>query len=282
MTTTLLPITNFAPFVEGLDHPEGVAWGPDGFLYAGGEAGQIYRITPDGSEVKQIGSTGGFILGLALDAQANVYACDLAKGAIMKITQDGQVSKYSDNAEPYAAPNYALFDAHGNLYFSASGGFHQRNGLVLRARPGGQTEVVSSAFSAFPNGLALSPDGSYLYVVLSNESRVARAAIRPDGSLGEPEAVCSMWKTIPDGITFDVEGNLYISCYTPDVIFRCTPAGVVDVLAEDWESVTFATPTNIAFGGAEMKTLFVASLSRWHLTKGVMPIAGARLNYPML
>ena len=31
-------------FGEGLDHPECVAWGCDGYAYAGGEAGQIYRI----------------------------------------------------------------------------------------------------------------------------------------------------------------------------------------------------------------------------------------------
>jgi gluconolactonase len=31
----------FTTLVTGLDHPEGVAWGPDGRVYAGGEAGQI-------------------------------------------------------------------------------------------------------------------------------------------------------------------------------------------------------------------------------------------------
>ncbi|MFN8377451.1 MAG: SMP-30/gluconolactonase/LRE family protein [Anaerolineae bacterium] len=280
--TALLPITNFAPFVEGLDHPEGVAWGPDGFVYAGGEAGQIYKIAPDGSSVTELGSTGGFILGIALDAALNVYACDMGNGAIFRITQSGDVTKYSDYPEAIPAPNYPVFDQQGNLYFSSSGAFRQNNGRLFRARPGGHTEVISTAFTAFPNGLALSPDGRYLYVVLSTDSRVARAEIRADGTLSDPEPVCSVWRTIPDGLAFDEEGNLYIACYTPDVIFRCTPAGVVDVFAEDWESVTFATPTNIAFGGPDLKTLFVASLSRWHLTKGPVPVAGARLNYPAI
>ena len=30
------------------DHPEAVAWGPDGRAYAGGEAGQLYRFGLDG------------------------------------------------------------------------------------------------------------------------------------------------------------------------------------------------------------------------------------------
>ena len=41
---TILPIDHFAQFADGLDHPEGVTAGPDGTLYAGGEAGQIYRV----------------------------------------------------------------------------------------------------------------------------------------------------------------------------------------------------------------------------------------------
>ena len=85
---------------------------------------------------------------------------------------------------------------------------------------------------------------------------------------------------MPDGLAFDVEGNLYISCYTPDVIYRLTRYGELEIVADDWMSVTFATPTNIAFCGPERRTLVVASLSRWHLTKGEMPIAGQRLNYP--
>ena len=39
-------------FLDGLDHPEGVAWGPDGFIYAGGEIGQIYRINIETKDVQ--------------------------------------------------------------------------------------------------------------------------------------------------------------------------------------------------------------------------------------
>ena len=55
-------LDRFLPFAEGLDHPEGVAWGPDGRIYAGGEAGQIYAIEADGT-VEQLASTGGFLYG---------------------------------------------------------------------------------------------------------------------------------------------------------------------------------------------------------------------------
>jgi gluconolactonase len=130
--------------------------------------------------------------------------------------------------------------------------------------------------------MALHPDGSRLFVVLSNVPAVVSLTLGDDGSVGPPQLVVELPRNVPDGLAFDEAGNLYIACYTPDVIYRLSPDSDLAVLAEDWESVIFATPTNIAFAGPDRRTLVVASLSRWHLTKGEMPIAGARLQYPRL
>jgi gluconolactonase len=181
-----------------------------------------------------------------------------------------------------AVPNYPVFTADGTLYVSDSGGWKERSGCLFRIRPGGATEVVGAGLEAFPNGMALHPDGSRLYVVLSNLPGVVSLTLHDDGSVGAPEPVVELPRTVPDGLAFDVEGNLYIACYTPDVIFRLTPSGELAVLAEDWEGVIFATPTNIAFAGPERRTLVVASLSRWHLTRGEMPVPGAPLQYPQV
>ncbi len=280
---SLMRIDDFAPFVHGLDHPEGVTAGPDGTIYAGGEAGQIYRIDLDGS-FEQIASTGGFVLGLCLDGNGAIYACDLAHSAVMRVDPDGTVAPYSGGApdRTMAVPNFPVFDAAGNLYVSDSGGWKEYGGCLFRIRPGGETEIVGEGLEAFPNGMALHPDGNRLYVVLSNLPGVIGLDLHEDGSVGPPRTVVELPRTVPDGLAFDVEGNLYIACYTPDVIYRLTPGGQLAVLAEDWESVTFATPTNIVFAGPGRETLIVASLSRWHLTKGPMPIAGAALQYPRL
>jgi gluconolactonase len=179
-----------------------------------------------------------------------------------------------------AVPNYPVFDAAGNLYVSDSGSAKAQTGCLFRIRPGGETDVIGKGLEAFPNGMALHPDGNRLYVVLSEKPGVVSVELHPDGSVGAPQAMVTLPRTVPDGLAFDIEGNLYISCYTPDVIYRLAPDGDLAIVADDWESVTFATPTNIAFAGPERRTLIVASLSRWHLTKGEMPIAGAPLRYP--
>ena len=46
-----------------LDHSEGIAISADGTIYAGGEAGQVYRISADGQTTTEIARTGGFTLG---------------------------------------------------------------------------------------------------------------------------------------------------------------------------------------------------------------------------
>jgi gluconolactonase len=56
---------------EGLDHPEAVAWGINGRMWAGGEAGQLYAISLEGA-VEEVARTGGFVLGLAVDAEGRV------------------------------------------------------------------------------------------------------------------------------------------------------------------------------------------------------------------
>ncbi len=117
---------------------------------------------------------------------------------------------------------------------------------------------------------------------MSQVPAIVRIAIEADGSAGAIETVVELPHNVPDGVAFDEAGNLYIACYTPDVIYRLTPEGELAVVASDWQGTTLATPTNIAFCGPDRKTLVVASLSRWHLAKAEMPVAGARLNYPKL
>ena len=107
----LINLKHAEAFVEGLDHPEGVALGPDGNIYAGGEAGQVYRIDCATRQVETYADTGGLNLGMALDAAANVYICTADRGAVYKVTPAGAVSRHSAGSEarPMRTPNYPAF-----------------------------------------------------------------------------------------------------------------------------------------------------------------------------
>ena len=130
----------FAQLAEGLDHPEGLAWDPRaGVLYAGGEAGQVYRVSLEG-DVEQVATTGGSLLGLVLDGAGRVYCCDADRGEVVRVDPvSGAVEAYSQL--PMVCPNAACFDDAGNLYVTASGDTKADNGSIVRVAPGGETTV---------------------------------------------------------------------------------------------------------------------------------------------
>jgi gluconolactonase len=286
-TANLLTLTNLG---HPLDHPEAVAWGPDGRVYAGGEAGQLYRMGLADSICEQVAKVeGGFLLGLAHDADGNTYACDDRGPCVHRITPQGAVSVYCNgNAEQrMRVPNYPVFDDAGNLYVSDSGDWGKKNGWIWKIAPNGpgggkQAEIWDRSASGFTNGMCLSADGKALYVVESSPPLISRIEIRPDGSAGKREVVVELPRTVPDGVAFDVNGDLYISLYNPNIIYRYTTKGELITLYDDWEQLMLVAPTNIAFGGADMKTLIIASLCGWSVHTAPMGVAGLKLRYPKI
>lgn len=267
-----------------LDHPEGVAWGPDGKAYAGGEAGQVYRLDLEADTCDTYANTGGFVLGMAHDAAGNVYACDQNLQSVVKVTPQGNVSTYSNGTadQPMRVPNYPVFDAAGNLYVSDSGDWGEGNGFIWRVQPGGQAEIWDRQANGFTNGMCLGPDGASLYVVESTPPLISRIPIQPDGSAGPRSVVVELPRTVPDGVAFDAAGNLYISLYNPNIIYRFDTGGQLTTLYDDWEQLMLIAPTNIAFGGSDLKTLLIANLCGWNLITARVEVAGLPVQYPSL
>ena len=277
-----LVLANVGP---AFDHPEAVAWGPDGHAYAGGEAGQLYRFSLDGKQMEEVARVpGGFLLGLAHDAHGNTYACDDRSACVHRITPDGTVTVYANGneAQRMRVPNYPVFDDTGNLYVSDSGGWGARDGFIWKVAPGGKAEVWDRQANGFTNGMCLSADGRALYVVESSPPLVSRVEINAGGSAGKRTIVIELPRQVPDGIAFDADGDLYISLYNPNIIYRLTGKGELITLYDDWEQLMLVAPTNIAFGGPDMKTLIIASLCGWSVHTAAMPVAGLPLRYPGL
>ena len=277
--------TQVSMFASGLDHSEGIAWGSDGYVYAGGEAGQIYRITLNSGKVTEIANTGGFILGLALDASNNIYACDVSDRSIKKIAPDGYVITYATGTDedPFITPNYPVFDSQGNLYVCDSGDWKQDNGKIFKISPGGISEVWDRRLKEFPNGICISPDEGYLVVAMSlNPPRIAKVLIDRDGNPDKIDTLVEIPGTVPDGVLFDRQGFIYVSCYRPDRIYRLSPLGELEILADDFEGTVISAPTNLAFCGNGLDVLLGTNLGRWHISKYNTDAIGLPLNYPEL
>lgn len=266
---------------ENLDHPEGVAVAPDGTLYAGGEAGQIYRVDPATGAVEQIATTGGFLLGLCADGRGRLYCCDVARREVLRFDPgDGSLQVYSRGSRirGFVNPNWPVFDDGGNLYVTDSGTWKGNDGCIMRIDVSGETTVWSEACRRFPNGCALSADGRFLYVLESTAPALVSISVdRPN----DHEVIAPL-QGVPDGIALDTEGRAYIFYYRPDRIDRISPDGTIETLAEDPEGTILAAPTNGAWLEPERRRLVVGSLGRWHLTECDFGATGIPLRYPDL
>lgn len=279
----LLGLDELETFAQGLDHSEGIAVASDGTIYVGGEAGQLYRVNT-GGEVQEVANTGGFMLGLALDAEGLVYACDLTARCVWRIDPaDGSKTVFSNGTDdrPFVSPNWGCFDAHGNYYVSDSGEWKAANGLIWVVRPGGRAEVWTEESRHFPNGMAVAPDGSRLFVLESTPGALVEFAIDGDGRPGARTVLCELPGAVPDGVAVATDGSLVIACYRPDIIYRWRADLGLQVLAHDPEGTAIAAPTNVAFVGSGLETMVVPNLGRWHLTRFRHPeLAGTPLPRP--
>jgi len=270
-----IPLDRFEVFATGLDHPEGLAFDREGILWAGGEQGQLYRIDRKG-RVKKVASVGGFNLGVTVSPKQDLFLCNLGKHSLIQVTRKGKVLRSWDRAGSYRfrTPNFSVFDSEGNLYFSDSGEWQKNDGYILVLRTNGKIEVFAGPF-AFPNGLSLSADERTLYIVESTDDAITALPIRRDGSAGRPRKFARNLHRVPDGCGFDDKGNLYVTTYASDDIYKVTAAGKVSLLAHDPHGTMIASPTNVAFDGEGY--MYFANLSRWHICRVHTGVKGQRL-----
>jgi sugar lactone lactonase YvrE len=277
-----LALSSLTTLAEGVDHPEGICTTPDGTIYVGGEAGQIYRVGPDGA-VEEVLSTGGFLLGLAADAAGRVYAIDNVRKCVWRVDPERRTKEVwaeGPPGRPFRTPNWGAFDDAGTYYLTDSGGWGTNDGLVWRVRRGGTPEVWSEELRAFPNGLCLSADASRLYVLESYPGALVEVPILPDGSAGARRLLCDLDPAVPDGVAETEDGGFLIACYRPDAVLRWHPDEGLSTFAEDVRGTVLAAPTNIAFVGERLDTAIVPNIGRWHLTRIPLPWSGVPPRYP--
>jgi gluconolactonase len=278
--------SSFRAFATGLNGPEAVVWDAErNVLYAGGRHGEFYRVHLDGT-VEQLLTfgDGSFVLGLALDAAGRIYVCERGNGRLLRVDPDTlEVQTYASGTpqRTLVTPNYLAFAPSGMLYLTDSGTWGRHDGVIYRVRPGGATEIWTDQLSDFPNGIALAPDGSAIFVAESGSSGIFRIPIGKDGDAGTAELIWSRPRTFTDGLAFDADGFLYASMYRPDAIFRVdVTTGRSETVVDDWTAQYLQAPTNVAFAGDSLATLVTANLAGEHLNVLDAPLPAPGLALP--
>ena len=113
---------------------------------------------------------------------------------------------------------------------------------------------------ANPNGAALSPDGKHLYIGVSNykdkkKSGIYRFPVKEDGSVDVTAGKGKKWADVtgPDGIAAAPDGHVYATAGAAVVVLSPEGKKVGEV------KIPKGSGTNLCFGGADGKTLFVTT-----------------------
>lgn len=265
-----MPATEVLVF--GLDHPEGVCWDAErGCVWAGGEAGQVYRVELAERTFAEVARAPGFVLGLALDGRGRLVLCCQATGVH---AWDGD--RFTEIATGLTFANSPAFASDGTLYVSDSGTWRHDDGQVLRIGPDGGVETLSRDRPCFTNGLAVSPDGRHLWLVESSDPRVSRIEL----ATGECETVTRIDGAVLDGLAFTDAGGLLVSCYRPDRIYHLGADGTLEIVADDPQGTILGAPTNVCFAGPALDRVVAANLGRWHLTLLDLGLGGVAPHRP--
>ena len=266
---------------------EGPAWDPKLGLLTSGN-GHIYRLDRDGKSSiyrKKAGSNG-----LLFDRKGRLLACepDFGLRRVTRTEPDGKITVLTDRyqGKRYNQPNDLTVDSHGRIYFSDPQ-YGDRKGMemrdakgrtvegVYRIDPDGTVTRIIGREVERANGVLVSADDRYLYVADNNNNtpggarKLWRFDLRKDGSVDlTSKKLLYDWGTGrgPDGLKQDRKGRLYVAAGLNKPSPPFEPAkdkkGGIYVLSPEGKLLTFLPVptdevTNCAFGGDDLKTLYV-------------------------
>ena len=264
---------------EGLNFPEGPAWGGSGLYFSNCYGGWIGRFANGKVDtfltVREHPLVFSKSNGLAYQNDF-LFACDFGLGAILRCSNTGQVQIYVTgySGHPFNRPNDLCFDASGNLYFTDPKSYDREvlDGRVFRVSASDRTVALIADSLGFPNGITFSNDGKELYVCESAWSRVLRFTLQSDGTLDDKRVFVELPGGDPDGIDFDSEGNLYVAHFGGAAVYVISPDGSM----KERIAAPGSKPTNIEFGGEDLRTLYLTEVETNALYRRRVEVAGAR------
>ncbi len=250
--------------------------------------------------------------GIALRRTGSFLLAELGEssGGVFELGRDGSVRTVVLRADGIDLPptNFVHEDALGRVWITVSTRQVPRaaayradvaDGFIVLADARGARVVADGL--GYTNEALPSPDGKFLYVNETFARRLARFRIAPDGALGSRETVAVFGAgTFPDGLAFDAEGGVWIASIVSNRVIRVAPDGSQQLMIEDcdpahleWVEQAFQAGemgrphldgirsrrlkniSSLAFGGADLRTVYLGCLLGGALAVFRSPIAGA-------
>jgi len=260
---------------DGLVFTEGPVWIDDGLVFSDVRGDTLYRWTEEGG-LSTFRKPSRQANGNTLDTRGRLITCRHEARDVIRTEADGSITVLIDSHDggKLNSPNDVVVQADGTLWVTDPPyGLKKRPkeqsfNAVYRLDPGAEEPVSAVTGLRYPNGLAFSPDGKFLYVAESDwkikPNFVMRYRVTEEKRLTNGKRFVEIETGAADGLRVDKSGRLF-----------CTSGLGVEVFDPDGMRLgVIRTPkpaSNCCFGGPEGRTLFITARDAVYR----VPLAGA-------
>jgi gluconolactonase len=266
------PDTSFPDPLSGVGVPtalggtyqftEGPLWWNNRLIFSDVPGNTMYELTPPATMPTVFRMPTGNANGNAVGPDGALYTCEHSRQVSKTVgtVVSSLVSMY--NGAPLNGPNDIIVRRDGILYFTdpnyVSSAQPKQN--VFRRALDGTLTVVDDTLDR-PNGIALSPAQDVLYVTSADGGFINRYDVAADGTTSNKRKFVDV--AAPDGIAVDDAGNLYVASTRVEV-FRPDGSKIGNIVPPQ-------QPSNVAFGGADRKTLYITARTGVYQVKVNVP-----------
>lgn len=278
---TVEPTGKVETVKTGFAFTEGPSWDTKGSLYFSDIPNSTIHVVGKNDKISAFTTSSNHTNGTLVDSRGRLLACQMDGQVVAynTTTKEEVVLANSFEGKRFNAPNDLVIDQRGGIYFTdplfrAPDPLPQGIQSVYYISKSGKVSRVTDHIAA-PNGIALSPDGSRLYIAPSHQSEMLVYDVKRPGKLANGRTFCTLTQpegksgTGGDGMVLDVEGNLYFTTHLG-----------VEIFSADGEKLGLVKfpeqPANVTFAGEDRKTMYVTA--RTGLYRVRMPIAGLSPN----
>jgi sugar lactone lactonase YvrE len=206
--------TGWELVASNLAFPEAPHWHDQSLWFSDIFDGQVKRLEPDG-DVAVVATVPGRPSGLGWRPDGSLLVVSMANRQLLSF--DGTTWQLVADLSPVAGGdcNDMIVDRSG-LAYVGNFGYHPLAGRRPRAARLAMVDLAGEVHEVavdlrFPNGMAITPDGTTLLVAETRGNRVTAFTIEADGMLKDRRIYADLGDATPDGITLDAEGAVWIA-----------------------------------------------------------------------
>lgn len=309
----LIPLTAVSFIGEGLKRPESVITTATGDIYCGDHDAGIVEIGKPKRRID--GAPPGFLPnGVTMLPGREFLIANLGPGGgVWHLDGDWRLRPWllEADGEALRVCNYVGRERDGIVWISVSTRQYPRersmspgfgDGFIVRLDPatGPASARIVANDIGFTNECRVHPTGGWLYVNETNTRRLSRLTLEGD-RLGRKEVVHEFGPgELPDGLAFDGEGGVWVACVCANRLIRVDADGRRTLIIDDGDPADIAEAeaffcagkggrhhieigarrslrniASVAFGGPDLKTVYLGNLANDRLASFRSPIAGA-------